>query len=90
MSQLTIHLNATLSAIKNRSHNIRWSDTKFTHGHACIFFHQQLQKALALLRRRRRKRRATAITIEHNADVYRECVAMYRADMWYTRFRRAF
>ena len=58
-------------------------------GHASIFFHRRLQKAFVRKRPRRRKKRKVLV-IEHCADVYRECAAMHRADMWYTRYRRAF
>ena len=63
-----------------------------TNGHGCIFFHQQLQKIFAHKRPRPKRRRTkpNPFTVEHNADVYRECAAMYRADMWYTKFRMAF
>ena len=64
-------------------------------GHACIFFHQQLQKAFARMRpqpKRRRKSRKEPkmIVIEHDPVVYRECKAMKREDMWYSRNRKAF
>ena len=65
---------------------------KFANGHACIFFHHQLQKAFARMRpkSRRRRKKPGKIVIEHNAEVYRECTGMHREDMWYTRFRKAF
>ena len=76
---------------------------KFANGHACIFFHHQLQKAFArrpkkyrknygrkTYGKKYRKKYGPAIVIEPIAEVYRECAAMHRADMWYTSFRRAF
>ena len=63
-----------------------------TNGHGCIFFHQQLQKIFAQKRPRpkRRHKKPNQFTVEHNATVYRECAAMHRADMHYTKFRKAF
>jgi len=66
-------------------------------GHACVFFHKQLQKELARrgpkgkqIRKPKKVAGTKPCVIERGADVMDECRAMFQEDKWYSKHRRLF
>jgi len=92
---LSLHPKWTLLMIKN--HVASKVHISLDRGHGCIYFHKQLRVQLDRVypkkRRYNTKKKRTLqceqkIVILHSVDVAREVRAMYKADMWYTRYRR--